>query len=91
MASVSTILWTKHSVLGQPAVIKKNQFPTSSDVYRLYDYCLKRNKYDCMQKRVTAVAHEVVSIYNTGSILVIDTKSVVNRIKKLIDKVKGLA
>ena len=44
-----------------------------------------------MQKRVTAVAHEVVSIYKTASIPVIDTKSVVNRIKKLINKVKGLA
>ena len=44
-----------------------------------------------MQKRVAAVAHEVVSIYNTASIPVIDTKSVVNLIKKLIDKVKGLA
>ena len=68
-----------------------NQLPTSSDVYRLHNYYLKHNKYDCMQKRVTAVAHEVVSIYNTASIPVIDTKSVVNRVKKLIDKVKGLA
>ena len=68
MASISTRLWTKHSVLGQLAVIKKNQLPISSDVYRLYDYYLKHNKYDCMQKKVTAVAHEIVSIYNTASI-----------------------
>ena len=44
-----------------------------------------------MQKGVTAVAYDVVSIYNTASIPVIDTKSIINRIKKLIDKVKGLA
>ena len=64
--------------------------PTSAQTFS-EPYYLKHNKYDCMQKRVTALAHEVVSIYYTASIPVIDTKSVVNSIKKLIDKVKGFA
>ena len=90
MESVSTRVSTKHSVLGQPAVLKRNQLPTSADVYRQYDYFLKHEKYDSGQKRATSVAQEVLSIYNTASIPTIDEKSVVNRIKKLIDKVKDL-
>lgn len=91
MESVTTRDSTKHSVLGQPAVLKRNQLPTSADVYRQYDYFLKHENYDSVQKRAASVAQEVISIYSTASIPTIDEKSVVNRIKKLLDTVKDLA
>src|ERR1043165_2762817 len=91
MESVTTRDSTKHSVLGQPAVLKRNQLPTSADVYRQYDYFLKHENYDSVQKRAVSVAQEVISIYSTASIPPIDEKSVVNRIKKLLDTVKDLA
>ena len=90
MASITTRGVTEHTILGQPSALTRNQLPTSADVYRAYDYYLKDKIYTGLHERATAVAQEIVSIYCKASIPVIDIKSVVNRVKKLINKVQGL-
>jgi len=90
MASVSTRSATEHSILGQPAAFCKNKLPTSADVFRAYDYCVKTAKASTVHERATFVAEEVKEIYDKASIPTTEVSSIVIRIKRLITKVQEL-
>jgi len=64
MAFVTSRSATEHSILGQPAAFRRNQFPTSADVFTAYDYYVKTEKASTVHERATLVAHEVKEIYN---------------------------
>ena len=90
MASVTTRSTTEHSILGQPTEFRKNQLPTSADVFRAYDYYVKTAKASSVHERATFVAQEVIEIYDKASIPTVELSSVVIRIKRLVNKVQEL-
>jgi hypothetical protein len=90
MASIITRSVTEHSILGQPATFRRNQLPTSADVFRAYDYYVKTGTANTVHERATLVAHEVKEMYDLASIGTIEVSSVVIRIKRLVSKVQDL-
>ena len=67
-----------------------NQLPTSADVFRAYDYCLKFGSTSSLHERSSVVAEEVKQVYSSASIPTIEFHSIVKRVKSLVDKVKEL-
>src|SRR5688572_10125126 len=79
MASASTRSSTEHSILGQPKAFRKNQLPTSADVFRTYDFYLKTSTLSTAHERATLVAQEVKEIYHAASIPTATVSSIVIR------------
>jgi hypothetical protein len=90
MASVKTRKSVEHSVFGIPQPLPTNQLPTSADVFRAYDYCLKFGSTSSLHERSSVVAEEVKQVYSSASIPTIEFDSIVKRVKRLVDKVKEL-
>lgn len=80
----------EHSVFGIPQPLPTAQLPTSADVFRAYDYCLKFGSTTSLHKRSSVVAEQVQLIYSSASIPTIEFDSIVKRIERLLDKVKEL-
>ena len=90
MASAITRSASSHSILGQPTELRKNQLPTSADVFRAYDHYLKTEKAGTFHERVTRVALEVKELYDRASIPTANISSIATRIKRLVAKVQEL-
>ena len=90
MASAITRAASSHSILGKPRELRKNQLPTSADVFRAYDHYLKTEKAGTSHERVTRVALEVKELYDRASIPTANVGSIATRIKRLVAKVQEL-
>lgn len=90
MASVKTRQSVEHSVFGIPQPLPTTQLPTSADVFRAYNYCLKFGSTSSLHKRSSVVAEEVKQVYSSASIPTIEFSSIVKRIERLVEKVKEL-
>lgn len=84
MAAVKTRKSVEHSVFGIPQPLPTNQLPTSADVFRAYDYCLKFGNTSSLHERSSVVAEEVKHVYSSASIPTIEFDSIVKRVKILI-------
>jgi len=91
MSACNTRSKTEHSIFGQPSELPKKQLPTSEDVFRAYDYCLKDEQCTGgIHQIATKIAEDVIQVYADACIPTVQLSCVIVKVKRLVEKVHKL-
>ena len=87
MASSVTRSQIKHSVFGAPQALPKTQLPTCKDVFKSFLWHQFQSSSTAnIQRCAELICSEVQEVYVSASIPTIETKSIVIKVKRLIEK-----
>ena len=87
MACSETRSKVKHSVFGAPQELPKRQLPTCRDVFKAYLwYQFQSSSTFNIQRCAEVIYCDVKRLYDSASIPTIESKSIIIKVKRLIEK-----